>query len=535
MKKLLACSVVAAILAGCGGAPSESNDPTDNSNTSSRPNVSTPVASSSVAFSSAAPSSTPSNAQSSFASASSAPNPDGQSSSEGEQAEVVDESFFFFSYDDTGSTASRDLTHFYIQNGLVPLSSWGRAYEYLNAEEFDHFNSEQAGEFEVSIGLLPLTNKIEDPEIDEEQMFLGVNLSGPTLSNEERNNVVVTLLVDVSGSMDTSYARETRSDIRSLLEVTQHGLLEFSSTLKEGDVVNIVTFDTNAQVLLEGHNIIGDDRTMYESTVNNLYTRGSTNLNAGIELAYQVAQNTFDSEKSNRVIILTDAKANSGQVNPTIIANNTVIGGNEGIYFSGIGIGDEFNEAFLNELTEIGKGSYAAMITPNDSERLFTKEFARFIDDAIKNVRFKLDYPASWTHSQEASAAEETSTVETDVQPVHFAYNASQFFLEGFTTEQLDESETLTLEISFDGNDGERETLIIQKPISEILNQGQSEIEAAAMVWALAETVAGKVSCERVMQAELMSEESEHPVFTNYLSLLTQFCGDIEEEDFFLN
>jgi Ca-activated chloride channel homolog len=89
------------------------------------------------------------------------------------------------------------------------------------------------------------------------------------------------------------------------------------ASLKEGDIVNVVSFSTDATVLLEGANF---DSENYLEVVNKLETIASTNLDEGIRVAYQVANRTYDPEKSNRVVILTDAYANTGEVDSTVIA-----------------------------------------------------------------------------------------------------------------------------------------------------------------------------------------------------------------------
>lgn len=56
---------------------------------------------------------------------------------------------FYFSYDESASTASRDLTLAAIQNDGFVNASWGRTYEFLNAESFSHFNSEELFPFDI--------------------------------------------------------------------------------------------------------------------------------------------------------------------------------------------------------------------------------------------------------------------------------------------------------------------------------------------------------------------------------------------------
>ena len=432
-----------------------------------------------------------------------------------------DKNFFYFSYDDSSSTAARDLSLFAIENGRIPHTSWGRPYEFLNAEKFTHFAPRELGPFSVSMGLYEAVDG-ELPLDNEDTLYsLGVNIRGPMLTKNDRPNVVLTMLIDVSGSMQSPYASETRNDITTLLDVVKHGLLSMDDSLKSGDVVSIISFDTSAQIKLEGWHY---GESGYRETIDGLYTRGSTNLNAGIDLAYTVAMRNFDDTKANRVVILTDAYANTGIIDPSAIARRTVVDGKEGILFAGIGVGSRFDDRFLNELTEAGKSVYSAMITPTDAERIFTNGFSRFIDHAVQDVLFKLEFPPSLNHFR--SAAEEISRNANDISTINFAYNSEQFFLEVFSSETGSlPTEEITLEISYKSDDGETLTIELNQEVQDLLNNGVNEITAASAVTALARLISGDTSCTTVQASSLYARNIEHAVFTKYKEAIRKLCA----------
>lgn len=444
---------------------------------------------------------------------------------------TADGNFFFFSYDDSGSTASKDLAVFSIKNGTIPSTSLGRSYEYLSAEEFSHFDETNLGHFDVSMGLhafeqngIPL-DQATLSKLSEEGSgavyALGVNLTGPVMTKAERPNVVLTLLVDISGSMSSSYASETRSDIQSLLDVTKYALSALPESLKEGDEINIVTFNNTASIRLESDTF---DEDVYQSVIESLRVDGSTNLDAGIKIAYEVANRQYKPEKSNRVIIITDAYANTGVVDPAVISQNTTINNAEGIYFAGIGVGSRFNDAFLNELTDIGKGVYSAMITPEDGRRIFTQGFSRFIDHAVSDVRFRLEFPNGFSHL--LSAAEEVSSVAEDVQTINFSFNDSQFFFELFSTPgSWSSDDEFILEVSYVDSEGERVSHELIQTVDTLLGAEKSQIYAAAAVSVLARLVSGAIDCTDVTGSALYSLNVDDAIFDNYKGLIDQYCS----------
>ncbi|MEJ2042141.1 MAG: VWA domain-containing protein [Reinekea sp.] len=436
--------------------------------------------------------------------------------------------WFYFSYDDSGSSAARDLTLFSLENGIRPRVEYGRAYEFLNAETFEHFDPMQYGPFDLSFGMQEETDLVAESAT----YTLGVNLSGPVMTQEERPNVVLTILQDISGSMNSRYAIEVRQDVKTLLDVSQYGLTQLKDSLKTGDVINLVTFDSSAQIELEAFAVVRnadglDNEHLYQEAVDNLSVSGSTNLDEGIRLAYQVAQRNYDAEKANRVVILTDAYANTGEVNANIIAQNTTINSSEGIYFAGIGIGSMFQDAFLNELTDIGKGPYMAMITPEDAQNIFGTGFMRFIDSAVADVRFKLEFPASLSH--DGSAAEEVSENAEDVQTINFSYNDSQLFLEHFLgSDVLNASDTFTLTIEYKDDQGVAQSIEVKKTVAEMLGKGSDTISTATAVVTLADLVSQKTDCATVLDGPVFAETNEELVpsrLSDYRGYIKQFCN----------
>jgi len=434
-----------------------------------------------------------------------------------------DQTSFFFSYDESASTASRDLALTALANGRKPDPELGRPYEFLNAEKIGTSAGEMVGPFNVSMGLLRSEN--DDIPLDltpEGSVYgLGVHISGPTQTLEERQNIVLTVLLDISGSMDSDYASETSDNASSLLDVAKVGLRSMQQSLKQGDVVNLVTFATDANILLEAHSPTPNS---LDNIINGIFTTSSTDIENGLNLAYQVANRTYDATKANRVVIITDAYVNTGEIDPIEIASHTEINGLEGIHFSGVGVGSNFNDGVLNTVTDIGKGSYSAMITPADAQRIFTDGFSRFMNPAARDVRFQLTYPQEM--DQLKSYAEEISTVATEVQTINFSYNSDQFFLELFSgPSMLSTDQEIRLDITYEDNADQPQSASLSKGVDTILGQGVDEIKAAAAVATLAQLINGNLTCDKVQSSQLYNTPVQHNVYVSYKQHIDRFCS----------
>ena len=409
--------------------------------------------------------------------------------------EINGESYFYFSYDDSASTAAVELTKYRLLQNKIPDPSLARVWEFLNYETFDSASPQNYGPFQVSMGLWQRPSLTDDRENDYK---LGVYIASPILTHEERKNLVLTLVIDVSGSMDSNTIQVEEQSI-TRLGLVKYGLNQMKFAFKDGDIINIVTFSDQAEIILENHGFTGDSGEIYDTKVNSLVTISSTNLSAGIDRGYEAARETYDSSKLNRVLILTDAYANQGEVDAAVISNNIRIEGMEGIYFSGIGIGDNFNEAFLNELTDTGRGAYFSMLTKRDAWRIFNERFIALLMVAAKDVLFRLDYPTAMTHA--STASEESSTDPEDVQPTNFSYNTSQYFFEGFysSSSAVQNSDAFTLTISYkDPYSGQLALEKVTLTVAEILTLQKENIKNAEIIFLLNQLIGGTMEATEV-------------------------------------
>lgn len=405
--------------------------------------------------------------------------------------------FFYFSYDDSASTAAVELVKTELNRGQIPNASLARPWEFLNQIHFPYADQEETGLFRVSMGI----DKIEDPENPFLDSYdLGVHVTAPALCRQARPPMVLTLVIDISGSMEefTNSVYEWGATGTKKMDLVRSGLNRLKQELVPGDVVNLVTFSDTATTKAENL-ILPEAASAFNDQIQALRTEGGTNLNAGLQEAYRVARKYYQPDKTNRVLMLTDAYANQGEIDPLLISRQTQINDKAGIYFSGLGFGADFNEGFLNQLTEVGKGAYYAIVNETDAQRAFGERFLALTHAAARNVRFKLDYPAWLSHGE--SAAEEVSIVAEGVQPTHFSFNTSQFFLERFRANKNPNkaNDTLRLEISYTlPSTGEKRTEVYEKPLSALLGKEQASIQNARLVTALTGLIQGNLSPERV-------------------------------------
>ena len=429
-----------------------------------------------------------------------------------------DPHYFYFSYDDSASTAAVELVKYKLGLGERPDATLARPWEFLNFEAFEPVESEPLGDFAVSFGLWE-----RDSGEEEVDYKLGVYFAGPTKSRDR--NCVLTLVVDESGSM-SSLAVQTGDTSYSRMDILKAGLDSLiRESLIQGDIINLVTFSTDAAIKYTGREFSENRDALLES-ISALFPDGSTNLDAGLEKAYQAATETFDKDKINRVILLTDAWLNTGVTDTAIISEKTRINNLEGIFFAGVGISGDINEAALNELTEAGKGAYFAVLTRRDARQVFTEKFVALLEVYARNVRFRLDFPESMTHA--VTASEESSVIESEVTPTNFSFNTSQYFYEGFTAAtSVSDNESFQLTVTFrDPASSEERELVVARAVGEILGKDTSLIRDAESIFLLTELIGGRADRETV-ETILQSYYADYssPLFDEYSGLIDEFIS----------
>lgn len=159
----------------------------------------------------------------------------------------------------------------------------------------------------------------------------------------QRPSLSAIFTVDVSGSMGWEYKDDTYPSAGNL---AGHILREIASRLGPNDHATVVTYGSTARVALDV--TAGDDPRLLE-TINGLHTNGSTNMEAGLKLAYEVAARERQSGKQVRLFLFTDEQPNVGATSATEFQRLVQQGADGGagitIFGLGLGLGSELTEA----------------------------------------------------------------------------------------------------------------------------------------------------------------------------------------------
>lgn len=178
-----------------------------------------------------------------------------------------------------------------------------------------------------------------------------VHESGEDLRSMEgyaTNNLV--LLLDVSGSMNAP----------EKLPLLKKSVLDLLSMMREEDEISIVVFSGKPNILLKPSSFKQDDKI--RKAIASLKPSGKTDANAGLKLAYKVANDNYKRGGNNRIILATDGQFNLADESKKLIADFS----REDIYLSVFNFGKAASAAAsLRQLAGAGHGTYQYISSDN--------------------------------------------------------------------------------------------------------------------------------------------------------------------------
>ena len=179
-------------------------------------------------------------------------------------------------------------------------------------------------------------------------------MKAPMVDQNARRNWNIFLCVDVSGSMSGDN-----------IEYVRDALTTMMGHFKEGDIITLVTFDSTYHDIFLNWEFSSNEEAIREA-FQSLSPGSSTNMIAGLDRVYELAQQNFDENKLQRVILFGDGNANVGNTHLDTFNRLTRINGQEGIYLSGVGVGTNYDWDRMDQLTDAGKGAHVFL--PNSQE-----------------------------------------------------------------------------------------------------------------------------------------------------------------------
>ncbi len=270
-------------------------------------------------------------------------------------------------------TGSYSLARSYLERGVLPDEAAVRVEEFVNAFDYGYqAPKEQA--FAVQVEAFPSPTR-------KGYHVLHVGVKAREVAKADRKPSHLIFTIDVSGSMAT----ENR------LGLVKKALGLLVNELDGRDKVSLVVYGSEAHVVLPP-----TPATQKESIlagIDALKPEGSTNVQAGLSLAYDLAMKGFVPGGINRVILCSDGVANNGVTNAGDIWQTVKGRASEGVTLSAIGFGlGNYNDVLMERLADMGDGHYAYVDKLDEARRVFVENLTGTLQVVAKDVKLQLEF-----------------------------------------------------------------------------------------------------------------------------------------------
>ncbi|MYU00304.1 MULTISPECIES: von Willebrand factor type A domain-containing protein [unclassified Streptomyces] len=281
-------------------------------------------------------------------------------------------------------TASYGYARTTLGNGRLPDAADIRPEEFVNSFK-QGYERPQGNGFSVTVdgARIPSASGTSTASRPSEWSLLRVGLAtraAPPTS--ERPPASLTFVVDISGSM----AGPGR------LELVRKSLDILTGELRDDDSVALVTFSDKAETRLPMTRLKGN-RNKIRDAVDEMRPARSTNVEAGIMRGYEESVEGHRGGVNNRVVLLSDALANTGDTKAENILERIDSARREyGITLFGVGVGSEYGDAFMERLTNKGDGHTTYVGDEEQARKVFVDQLPAHIELRARDAKAQVAF-----------------------------------------------------------------------------------------------------------------------------------------------
>lgn len=271
-------------------------------------------------------------------------------------------------------TASYSNVRRFITQGELPPKDAVRIEELINYFTYNYPQPKGDRPFSV-------TTEVAAAPWNPEHKLVEVGLQGKRLESETLPPSNLVFLIDVSGSMDDP----------NKLPLVQQSLKLLVNKLRPEDRVSLVVYAGNAGLVLPA--TPGSQKSKILAAIDRLEAGGSTAGGQGIELAYNIAKQSFLKSGNNRVILATDGDFNVGVSSDADLTRLIEQKRDQGIFLTVLGFGTgNYKDGKMEQLADKGNGNYAYIDTLLEAKKVLVNDLRGTLFTIAKDVKIQVEF-----------------------------------------------------------------------------------------------------------------------------------------------
>ncbi|MBK7454478.1 MAG: VWA domain-containing protein [Anaerolineales bacterium] len=166
------------------------------------------------------------------------------------------------------------------------------------------------------------------------------------------------------------------------MDMVKATAIQLLRSLRPEDVLSIIAFSDYAEVIVPAS--LNIDNKKQENRIQMIQASGATEIFNGLQAGLKEIRRTLDPSRVNHIILLTDGQTYGDEQACLKLAEEAA---SMNIGITGMGIGNDWNDIFLDALAGKTGGSSAYISKPKDIQRLLVDKFntliSTFADDVL--------------------------------------------------------------------------------------------------------------------------------------------------------
>ena len=296
-----------------------------------------------------------------------------------------------------GDTASYEILGLYLRERSLPPPDSVRVEEFVNSLPQHYPAAEQALGLHLDAGPSPFG--------PEDYVLLRVGVSNPAPA-ADRAPVSLIVVIDTSGSM--------RADNR--LGLAKSVVEGIASRMIEGDRAALVTY---GDIAIKNSDFVdAGNRSDIVEAVRALSAFGSTYAEAGLRMAYGLAEDELDEGRTVRIVLFSDGVANVGETGPESILKFVDQQAQRSATLTavGVGISGNYNDVLLEALANRGNGTYHYLVDDAAGERFLSESAAGVFTETARDARIQVEFDPATVRKYRLIGYENRAVADEDFE-----------------------------------------------------------------------------------------------------------------------
>lgn len=202
---------------------------------------------------------------------------------------------------------------------------------------------------------------------EEQMIYLLAEMHAPPQQHEVQRKLTtlnLTLVIDQSNSMRGSRMNRVKLAAQRLIDA-----------LAPDDIISIVGFNDRSSVVLPA--TYAEDKPQLKARVSIMSASGGTEIYRGLEAGVQENNKQFNPGMVNHILLLTDGHTYGDHEHCYQLAKDA---NNQGISISTIGLGQDWNDEFLDSLATVAGGTSTYIDSPSKIDAFFNEHVRSLAD-----------------------------------------------------------------------------------------------------------------------------------------------------------